>query len=161
MKIKVISFYSKVISFLLALFGFTACDIINPTAEYGVPSATFKVKGTLVDEADNTKTINGVKVAIGHLYTDDTGVKKTYYTDSIITNTTGRFNFSAEDFPTSRKFVIKYEDVNAAQDGNYGLTIDTVRFENPDFTGGNGNWYEGETTKDLGKVKLSQIKDKK
>ena len=102
-----------------------------------------------------------MKVAIGHPYTDGSGVKRTYYVDSIVTNNTGGFDLSIRDFPTSQKFVIKYEDTDAAQNGSYGLTTDTVRFENPSFTGEKEGWYAGETTKDLGKVKLSPETDKK
>ncbi|MDR1089740.1 MAG: radical SAM-associated putative lipoprotein, partial [Prevotella sp.] len=90
--------------------------------EYGVPSAKFIVKGTLVDKTANSIGISGMKVAIGYPYADGTGIRKTYYIDSILTNNTGVFNLSIRDSPTSGKFVIKYEDTDAAQDGNYGLT---------------------------------------
>lgn len=164
MKFKAYSLYSKIISFLLLLLGFTSCDPEgggSSIAEYGVPSAKFKVKGTLVDKTNDSKLVSGVKVAIGHPYVDGAGIKETYYVDSIVTNNTGGFDLSITDFPMSQKFVIKYEDTDAAQNGNYGLTIDTVRFENPSFTGEKEGWYAGETTKDLGKVKLSPVTDKK
>lgn len=162
MKLKVISIYSKIISFFLILLGFSSCDIDGNgggIAEYGTPSAKFKVKGTLVDEADDSKTVSGIKVAIGQLYLDDSGVKKTFYVDSIVTGNTGVFDVDIIDFPTSQKFVIKYEDTDVLQNGNYGLTTDTVRFENPSFTGGSGSWYRGEATMDLGKVEINQKED--
>ncbi|MFV0538440.1 MAG: radical SAM-associated putative lipoprotein [Dysgonomonas sp.] len=155
MKLKVISFYSRLLSFLLVLLGFSSCSEIDPKDEYGVPSAKFKVKGALVDKTDNSTSITGIKVAIGQLDRNETGLK-TYYVDSVVTNNTGEFNLSVTDFPVSQKFVIKYEDTNAVQSGNYGLITDTVRFENPSFTDGDGSWYKGETVKDLGKVKISK-----
>lgn len=165
MKFKACILYSKIISFLLVLLGFTSCDSEGGggggIAEYGTPSAKFVVKGTLVDEANSSTAISGVKVAIGHPYTDVAGVMKTYYVDSIVTDGTGKFDLNIEAFPMPQKFVVKYEDIDTAQNENYGLTIDTVRFENPSFTGGSGNWYAGETSKDLGKVKLSSVTDKK
>ncbi len=160
MKLKAISFYSSILSFLLVLLGFSSCSEIDPKDEYGVPSAKFKVKGTLVDKTDNSTGISGVKVAIGQLSRDGAPLK-TYYVDSIVTNNTGGFNLGITDFPQSQKFVIKYEDTNTSQDENYGLTTDTVRFENPSFTDGSGSWYKGEAVKDLGKVKISQKEDKK
>lgn len=164
MKIRVISFYSKVVSFFLVLLGFSACDTGGNgggggIAEYGTPNAKFKVKGTLVDEADDSKAVSGIKVAIGQLYSDDSGVKKTFYVDSIVTGNTGVFDVDIIDFPTSQKFVIKYEDTDTTQNGDYGLTIDTVRFDKPVFTGGSGSWYRGEATMDLDKVKISQKED--
>jgi putative lipoprotein (rSAM/lipoprotein system) len=161
MKLKVISFYSKVISLFLVLMGLSSCGTDSTggddyVVEYGTPSARFRVKGTLVDEADDTKTVSGIKVAIGLPYSNGTEIKRIYYFDSIVTNNTGSFDLDIVSFPTPQKFAIKYEDTDASQNGNYGLTIDTVRFEDPDFTGGSGNWYEGEVTKDLGKVKILQ-----
>lgn len=164
MKLRAYTFYSKVISFFLVMLGFTSCDSESGggggMAEYGTPSAKFIVKGTLVDKTDGSTGISGMKVVIGQLETDGAGLKRTYYVDSIVTNNTGGFNLNITDFPISQKFVIKYEDTDGAQNGNYGLTVDTVRFENPSFTGGSGSWYRGETTKDLDKVKLSPVTDK-
>ena len=163
MKIRFVSFYSKIISFFLVLLGFSSCDSDGgggggSIAEYGVPTAKFKVKGTLVDKTDSSVSISGVKVAIGQLYRDGTG-QRTFYVDSIVTNNTGGFDLGVTDFPMSQKFVIKYEDTD--KNKNYGLVIDTVRFDNPSFTGGSGGWYAGEATKDLGKVKLQSVPDKK
>lgn len=166
MRFKVYSLYSKIISSLLLLLGFTPCSSeagggSSSIAEYGVPSATFRVRGVLVDKSDDSKVISGVKVAIGHPYLGISESKRTFYVDSIVTNNAGEFNLSISDFPRSQKFVIKYEDTDAAQNGDYGLIIDTVRFENPSFTGERANWSVGETTKDLDKVKLSPTTDKK
>lgn len=160
MKLKAISFYSSVLSFLLVLLGFSSCSAIDPKDEYGVPSAKFKVNGSLVDEIDNSVSITGMKVAIGQLRRDGAELNA-YYVDSMVTNNTGEFNLSLIDFPLPQRFVIKYEDTDAAQNGNYGLIIDTIQFENPSFTDGNGSWYKGEIVKDLGKVKISRKEDKK
>lgn len=154
MKLSVLSFYSRLISFLLALLGFTACDFGG--AEYGTPNAKFIVKGVLIDKQANSETISGVKVALGYSYTDKDGNKSTYYIDSIVTNNTGKFNVAIWDFPSPRKFVIKYEDTYVSQNGNYGLTVDTIHFESPEFTDGDGHWYSGEATVDLGSIELDK-----
>ena len=166
MRSKAHSFYSKVISFFLVLLGFTPCNSETSgengsIAEYGVPTATFRIRGVLVDKADDSKFISGIKVAIGHPYLGISESKRTFYVDSIVTNNKGEFDLSISSFPASQKFVIKYGDTDAVQNGNYGLIIDTVRFENPSFTGERAHWSVGETTKDLDKVKLSLITDKK
>lgn len=166
MRFKVYSLYSKIISSLLLLLGFTPCSseaggASGSIAEYGVPTATFRIRGVLVDKADDSKFISGVKVAIGHPYLGISESKRAFYVDSIVTNNKGEFELNISDFPVSQKFVIKYEDTDTTQNGNYGLTIDTVLFENPSFTGERANWSVGETTKDLDKVKLFSTTDKK
>lgn len=45
-----LSVYSKILSFFLVLLGFSSCDSGGGAAEYGTPTAKFKVKGTIVDE---------------------------------------------------------------------------------------------------------------
>jgi putative lipoprotein (rSAM/lipoprotein system) len=164
MTLKTLLLYSKLLSFLLVLLGLTACDSDGGSSgnatEYNTPSAKFVVKGTLVDKIANPAGISGMKVAIGHPYEDEAGGKMIFYVDSVVTNRTGAFIVNFRDFPASQTFVVKYEDTSMSQEGNYGLTVDTIRFEKPSFTGGNGRWYRGETTKNLGKVDLSPAADR-
>lgn len=154
MKIKALSVYSKLLSFFLVLLGFSSCD--NGAAEYGTPNAKFIVKGKVVDKGD--KAINGLKVALGRAIDIGDGIKRTYYIDSINTDKNGVFKLSVEEFPSSQKFVIKYEDIDKEENGLYGTVTDTVRFVDPSFTNGNNKWYVGETTKDLGTVTLEPEK---
>lgn len=155
MKIKFISVYSRILSFLLVLLGFSSCDNSNDddgggmVAMYGTPSANFVVKGKVVD--DENKAVSGLKVAIGSVY-NWSGTDKTYYADSINTDVDGAFKVSIMEFPKDQNFVIKYEDVDNEEDGLLKSVTDTVRFKNPSFTNGDNNWYSGEATKDLGTV---------
>lgn len=156
MKIKVVSIYSKILYFLLVLLGFSSCDMGGE--EYGTPTAKFTIKGKTVDK-DN-KAISGLKVALGEINRSGNG-KTTYYVDSVSTDIRGVFKISFQDFPAEQKFVIRYEDVGREQNGLIKTIIDTVRFEKPDFTNGSGGWYAGETTKDLGTIKLDFSKNDK
>lgn len=149
MKIKVLSVYSKILSFFLILLGFSACD--SGGTEYGTPNAKFIVKGKVVDEKDNI--IDGLKVALGRVESENK--KTTYYTDSINTDSNGAFKLSIEDFPSDQKFVIRYDNSDQEKSSILVRKIDTVRFEKPSFTNGSGNWYAGEVTKDLGTVKVN------
>ncbi len=166
MKIKALSIYSKILSFLLILLGFSSCgnngddgDDGDMMLMYGTPTAKFIVKGKIVNEKD--KDLSGLKVALGRVNTWSESGKATYYVDSVNTDTQGLFKVSIQDFPTNQKFVIRYEDVDGEQNGLIETVIDTVRFEKPKFTNGSGAWYAGETTKDLGTIKLESFKEEK
>ena len=157
MKIRLLSAYSRVLSFLLVFLGFQSCSIIDSKDEYGTPSAKFIVKGK-VENGD--KEVSGLKVALG-VINNGYGTGKVRYVDSVKTDVEGLFNVSIQDFPTSQKFVIKYEDIDGEKNGLLETVIDTVRFDNPSFTNGSDGWYVGETTKDLGTVKLNSSNPEK
>lgn len=157
MKIGLLSVYSRVLSFVLIFLGFHSCSTVDPKVEYGTPSAKFIVKGK-VENGD--KEVSGLKVALGVINNGyDTG--KVRYVDSVKTDVKGLFNVSIQDFPTIQKFVIKYEDIDGEKNGLLETVIDTVRFDNLSFTNGSGGWYVGETTKDLGTVKLNSSNPEK
>jgi putative lipoprotein (rSAM/lipoprotein system) len=155
MKFRVISFYSKVISFLLVLLGFSSCSIIDPKDEYGVPSARFKVKGQAID-AVTENPIKNIKAALGEPFVRD-DVKGVYYVDSVYTNSEGKFEVDILDGQGFYKFILKIED---SETKKFETRVDTIDFEGSNFSNGDG-WYKGEAVKDLGKVKLSPVTDKK
>ncbi|NDV95679.1 hypothetical protein D0T84_12250 [Dysgonomonas sp. 521] len=157
MKIKCISVYSRILSFLLVLLGFSSCSSEGGNdcggrfvAMYGTPSAKFVIDGKVVNK--NNKPVSGLKVAVGHVYLSGDGSNMTHYADSINTSTDGAFRVAIYDFPADQKFVIRYEGTESPESSFYGVTTDTVRFENPTFSGDNNCWYEGEITKNLGTV---------
>ncbi|MFT4221708.1 radical SAM-associated putative lipoprotein [Dysgonomonas sp.] len=156
MKNRVISFYSKIISFLLVLLGFSSCSLIDPKDEYGVPSAKFKVKGQVVD-AETENSIGNIKAALG-LPSEQDGVKGVYYIDSVYTGKDGKFEVDIRDYPDIRKLVLKIED---SEKEIFETRVDTIDFTGSNFSGGSGNWYEGKAVKDLGKVTISRKEDKK
>lgn len=157
MKIRLLSAYSRVLSFFLVFLGFQSCSIIDSKDEYGTPSAKFIVKGKV---ENGNKEVSGLKVALG-VINNGYGTGKVCYVDSVNTDVKGLFKVSIKDFPTSQKFVIKYEDIDGEKNGLLETVIDTVRFDNPSFTNGSGGWYVGETTKDLGTVKLNSSNPEK
>lgn len=157
MKIKLLSVYSRILSFVLVFLGFQSCSTVDPKDEYGTPSAKFIVKGK-VENGD--KEVSGLKVALG-VINKGYDKEKVRYVDSVNTDVKGLFKVSIKDFPTSQKFVIKYEDIDEEKNGLLETVIDTVRFDNPSFTNGSGGWYVGETTKDLGTVKLNSSNPEK
>jgi putative lipoprotein (rSAM/lipoprotein system) len=105
-----------------------------PMPEYGVPSATFIVKGT-VKSSVNTESIPGIKV-------------KMIY-DSVQTDEQGRYQVRAQDIADSQTFLVTFEDIDGAENGTFADADTNVVFEDPQFTGGDGNWNLGETEKEV------------
>lgn len=154
MKIRFVSLYSKVISFILVLLGFSSCDWGG--AEYGTPNAKYIVKGQVVD-AQSENSIEGIKTALG-LPSEQDGVKGVYYIDSVYTGKDGKFEVDIRDYPEIRKLVLKVEDSDKKI---FETRVDTIDFKDSNFSKGDGDWYMGEAVKDLGKVKISRKEDKK
>lgn len=158
MKIKMRTIYSRVLSFFLVLLGFMSCEKDDMRVEYGTPYAKFHIKGIIINEdSENSTPIKGIKVVVARSYEKNNGERFLYHIDSLKTDHNGYFKITTVDFPSSQKFVIKLEDIDGAENGSFETKTDTVSFDNPTFEGGKG-WYEGETNKDLGIVKMTPKK---
>lgn len=146
-KIKVSLFmrFNSLISLLITILGFgTACSFSgcmygDPVVEYGTPFATFKVKGNVKSEI-NSNTISNIRVVM---------VYDTTYTDE-----SGNYHISKTDFPHNQTYLLEFRDIDGEMNGEYQGLDTIVEFINPEFTGGNGNWDNGETEKELN-VKLT------
>ncbi|MFV0417616.1 MAG: radical SAM-associated putative lipoprotein [Dysgonomonas sp.] len=158
MKIKMLTIYSRILSFFLVLLGFTSCDEIDPKDEYGSPYAKFIIKGIVVDgDSEDNTPVKGIKVVIARSYEKDNGERFLYHTDSLKTDNNGYFNLATVDFPSSQEFVIKFEDIDGTENGLFESKTDDISFENPKFENGN-SWYQGETSKDMGIIKITPQK---
>jgi len=140
--------YRILITALLALLGFSCGDGGNgggDRVEYGTPSATYKAKGVVVSEADNSP-IKGIKTEFKSSYG---GTQ-----NEVLTDSEGSFSIQCLEFPR-KKLYVKLIDVDGEENG--GL-FDEMEIEadytNSTFTGGSGNWYEGEAEIDLGTIKM-------
>jgi putative lipoprotein (rSAM/lipoprotein system) len=131
--------YNIFISMLLALLGFSAAcepggDMYgSPVMEYGVPVATFIVKGNVKSES-TSNNIPDIRVIMG----DDTA-----YTDR-----TGNYEVETRSDAFAQSFLQEFKDVDGLANGEF-QTLDTiVEFNDPEFTGGSG-WDNGETEKEM------------
>lgn len=158
MKIKFLHFYSAVLSFILVLIGFPGCsDDIDGggRVEYGVPSAKYKIKGSVVSKEDQS-ALPRIRVVMVEKNKD----REPFYGDTVYTSSMGEFNVELQTFPLDKvTFQIKVDDVDGDQNGSFDSTIEEVIFDKPSFTGG-GEWYKGETEKDLGKIEITSQKGK-
>lgn len=136
-QLRFIKSYNWFITGLLTLLGYSCT--FGPH-EYGTPSAKFIVNGR-VTSASTEQPIEDIRVIIPG--------------DTSYTNSNGEYQVSNRGaFPQEQTFDIRFEDTDGNLHGKF-IDLDTaVEFKNPQFTGGDGDWYEGETSTDFD-VKLT------
>lgn len=141
MKIKILKKYNVLIAGLLALLGYTtACDSKD---EYGTPSAKFIVNGK-VKSSETDQPIENIRV--------------TMQGDTTYTNADGVYQVVDNwGFPTDQTYKIDFNDIDEAANGEFSDLDTIVEFKDPKFSDGDGDWYSGETSKEVD-VKLTQKK---
>jgi len=150
-KHKCLKTYNALIVSLISFLGFaSSCDPLGGKAMYGTPSADFIVKGKVGTAANSP--VAGIKVEMS------------MEANSYLLNTassaesTGAYKVTGGgQFPDDQTFKIKFTDVDGALNGEFETLDTTVVFKDPKFTGGDGNWYHGQTEKELN-VKLKPKK---
>ena len=110
--------------------------------EYGCPEATYRVKGIVTDEQGNP--VAGIGVMKSGYYDDDLHRAIEYYKDT--TGVDGMFEVSTIDSPNIDNLKVAFFDIDGEQNGSYRDTVVSVSFVGAQFTGGDGNWYEGQAT---------------
>jgi len=137
--------YNVILTSLMALLGFaTSCERFGGT-EYGVPHASFIVKGKIVS-AENNNPVPNIKV---RMQMDSLAMQ----TDSVYSDNKGNYQVVDEfGFPISHSYSITFTDIDGTANGEF-QTLDTVvEFKDPVYTGGDGHWNEGETQKEFNVV---------
>jgi putative lipoprotein (rSAM/lipoprotein system) len=176
MQAKLSSVYTSLLSALLVMLGFAACDTNGgdeygtppeeylPAAEYGTPSATYKVKGKVVAQG-NRQPIKGISVSA------EMGGKTTYTTaegnDITVydpynraesgTDAAGAFDMQIDGFPENNaKIRITFKDTDGAANGGlFATRQDTTTIPRSQLQNGSGGWYSGTATWDLDTVELA------
>lgn len=135
-------FYNAIIVSLLALLGF-ACSNGTAPVEYGSPSAKFIVNGN-VSSAETNEPVRNIRVVMQN--------------DTAYTDQEGSYQVADNwGFSTDQTYIIKFTDIDNELNGAYHAIDTVVVFNDPEFTGGDGKWYSGETTKILD-IKLTPKK---
>ncbi|HNW99663.1 MAG TPA: radical SAM-associated putative lipoprotein [Bacteroidales bacterium] len=134
--------YNTLLVLLLSALGIlSSCDKNNGggiQAEYGCPNADFIVKGCIASDSTGAK-IKNIKVVSQ---------------DSVYSDLAGNYILIMNAFPENQTFTLHFKDVDSTDNGSYQNLDTTISFQNPQFTNGDGDWYEGQTTKELN-VKLN------
>ena len=142
--------YRILISALLALLGFSCGNSVTEgRLEYGTPSATYKAKGVVVSEADDSP-IKGIKIELK-------GDALNYWSiASAFTNSDGSFSLGGDGFPMSnQKLCVQLSDVDGEENGGLFAEMEIeADYTNKTFTGGDGHWYRGQVEVDLGTINM-------
>jgi len=140
---RVSKIYRILISALLTLLGFSCVNAGNDPgyAEYGVPSATYKAKGVVVSESNNSP-IKGIRAEL----------KRDWAMDTAYTDSEGFFSLKGDEFP-NQKLYVELIDVDGEANGSFVKMEIEADYTNKTFTGG-GGWYSGEAEIDLGTIKM-------
>ena len=162
MKLKLLSFYSQLLSFCLVLLGFNACgnqpdEYGVMHAEYGVPSAKYNVQGKVVSSEAEKAPVKGIRVVV---ISDVEESENPYLRgDTTYTDSEGKFEVKWHGFPSDdSKFKVKFQDIDGEANGLFEDKSQIVEFRDPVYKNGDGRWYEGEALKDMGNVDLKPKK---
>ena len=139
----------RLLYILLGLLGLTSCDHFG-MAEYGCPNVSFSLKARVVDEAGNP--IQGIEVR-----TED-GARFEYNTG--FSDYEGNIDAYGGYFWSGvQNQKMQFIDVDGEANGGEFETL-TVKIENLIQTEeGDGNWYNGAYTADMGTVTM-KLKEK-
>ena len=118
MKVKFNRWYNTVLTVLLSMLGYTSCsndeDDGRDVLMYGVPSSAFRYKGLVTDEAGTP--VQGIKMSVNMILpTVEEGVKEVYGIDSVLTDTSGRYQLIGYGANTETKLLV--EDIDGEANG--------------------------------------------
>jgi len=158
MKKIVIKGINWILAGIMGLLGFAGCEKYDTPVygvqyvEYGVPSAHYTVKGTVVNSADE-KPIAGIRLGYSpEVWDEDAfGPPPEYGAASyvyVISNDEGEFILTQRLFPLSsnKKLSVYVEDIDGEENGLFRSKMVEVDFENTVSSGASGSWYKGEYT---------------
>jgi putative lipoprotein (rSAM/lipoprotein system) len=78
--------------------------------------------------------------------------------DTVTTGNDGKYQVVDEGaFPTDQNYTIQFQDIDNDLNGSYSDLDTLAEFKNPEFSHGDGHWYEGETSKEMD-IKLTPKK---
>lgn len=137
----------KLLSGVLVLLGFTACDSDDPgngLCDYGTPSADYQVKGKVLDPTG--KPIKGVQVVVKDLNAYFVKGEKDYVVDydTVYTDVKGEFESDkAHTFSIGSQEVL-FHDVDGEENGGEfeSATLKTDQMDISQIKEG-GSWYSG------------------
>lgn len=141
MKTAFVKGWKWLLGVVLGMLGFNGCERIGLfRVEYGQPHADFKLIGDVTDTKGNP--IPGIRVVYDRMPEREFLGKDTLYTDQ-----KGHIEKDLPDHYWMNGTVIKFEDVDGAENGTYKTKV--LReddFEVEQTKKGDKKWYEGAFT---------------
>lgn len=148
MKQRINNWAKLLYGFLMTILGFSGCDdvfnIIEPKAEYGQPSADFKIVGEVKSQAG--KPLKGIRVVVNPRNSDPEWAR--YESDTLYTDAEGKYSKDRLKYGWPDEFkdaVITFEDIDGAENGG---EFEAVKLKSGEFSvkqveKGSGHWYSG------------------
>lgn len=138
MKSEQVNFVNRILAAILVLLGFSACgEGKEPMAEYGTPSVSYRIKGTVTDK-DNAP-IKGIKVVISDEPENE------YDDITVYTDADGKFTGPHTYSFSLYRQTVAFEDVDGEDNGGLfksaTLGIDDMTAKKVKE---GGHWYSGD-----------------
>ena len=154
MTLKARTLYSGILSALLVLLGFSGCS--TPLAEYGSPSADYKVRGKIVSSKSPGIGIEGIEVSIipKYRYDPEYGYPEEHILKSN-SGSNGDFLIYEQRRGFPSKYTVTIKDIDGEANGLFEDQTIEIEFKKEEYKGASGRWYEGLAEKDLGKIELT------
>ncbi len=130
---------SGILGLLFGALSFAACYGM-PIPEYGSPSASYELNGTIKSSLSDSG-INKLKVSFLDL-------GETYPITDVSTDENGSYKIFVNSFPRD-KFKLSVKDIDGDENGSYAHKDLTVDFSDVSYTDGDGKWYNGKKSKNL------------
>lgn len=137
---------NRLMSGALAMLGLASCSGEGGEdpmiCMYGTPSATYHVKGKVVD-AETGVPVPGIQIVTSAVHRGN-GKEWIYEPDTLHTDADGAFSTLRKgEFPTD-KYRFIWEDTDGAANGVYAKDSTDVKVTGEYING--GDWYKGEAT---------------
>ena len=140
-KRKMLQSVNSVIVFLISLLGFTTSCV---PLEYGTPHADFIITGKIAS-VTNSLPIPDIIVEMHHVFEDEGSRLE----DTAVSLPNGEYRVGLSDSPNDHTIQLRFVDTDGALNGEYESLDTVVVFQDPKFTGGDGDWYMGSVQKEL------------
>ena len=145
MKVRINRWYNTILTALLSLLGY-GCSSENSVEMcgvmmYGVPSAEYKISGTVTNEGG--KAVEGIKTSVKQISTYE-GKTHAFSIDSVMTNTAGHYDVTVNVFPLNQEIKLLVEDVDGDANGAYQNDTIDIDYNNAQkIKEGDGTWNNG------------------
>lgn len=143
MKRKFIKASNYALGLLLISIGFSSCKD-DRKCMYGTPTADYEISGKVTDVDNNP--IAGISVSHPSSFTEEGHL-------GVITDKDGNYKLITKGYAPG-DLELTVEDIDDAENGEFQTKEIRELFEDSDYTGDDGSWYEGKATRTVN-VKLS------
>ena len=134
--------YSRILAILLSWLGFSAIPV--SCVDYGAPPGTYKAKGVVVSQKDETP-IEGIRPVFKYYPNDTWGI------DTVYTNSKGVFNLKSLD--GSYTMYVELTDVDGEKNGSFANKDVEEDFSHVKFKSNDSE--DREVEKDLKIIKMT------